>query len=96
VAHTPDVHVAEAWLEIAGLEGVVAKRVDRPYVAGRGRDWVKVKRHRTMDCAVVGITGDLNALRLVLGLRHADGQLHHLACDLTMTGYQPRDKRPVL
>jgi bifunctional non-homologous end joining protein LigD len=78
VAHTSDIEVAEAWLEIAGLEGVVAKRVDRPSVAGRGRDWVKVKRQRTIDCAVVGITGDLSWPRLVLGLRHADGQLHHL------------------
>jgi ATP-dependent DNA ligase len=79
VAQTLDIEVAEAWLEVAGLEGVVAKRVDRPYVAGRGRDWVKVKRHRTIDCAVVGITGDLSAPRLVLGLRHPDGQLHHFA-----------------
>jgi hypothetical protein len=47
---------------------VVAKRVDRPSVAGRGRDWVKVKRQRTIDCAVVGITGDLSAPRLALGL----------------------------
>jgi ATP-dependent DNA ligase len=78
VAHTPDVQVAEAWLRVAGLEGVVARRVDRPYVAGRGRDWVKVKRQRTIDCAVVGVTVDLSAPRLVLGLRHADGRLHHL------------------
>jgi bifunctional non-homologous end joining protein LigD len=68
VAHTPDIQVAEAWLAVPGLEGVVAKRVDRPSVAGRGRDWVKVKRQRTIDCAVVGITGDLSAPRLVLGL----------------------------
>jgi ATP-dependent DNA ligase len=79
VAQTSDVEVAEAWLRISGLEGVVAKRLDRPYVAGRARDWVKVKRHRTIECAVVGITGDLSAPRLVLGLRHADGRLHHFA-----------------
>ena len=78
VAHTPDIEVAEAGLEVAGLEGVIAKRIDRPYVAGRGRNWVKVKRHRTIDCAVVGIAGDLSSPRLVLGLRHADGRLHHL------------------
>jgi bifunctional non-homologous end joining protein LigD len=41
VAHPPDIEVAQAWLGVAGLEGVVAKRVDRPYMAGRGRDWVK-------------------------------------------------------
>jgi ATP-dependent DNA ligase len=79
VSHTLDVQVAEAWLGVPGLEGVVAKRVDRPYVAGRGRDWVKVKRQRTIECAVVGVTGDLSAPRLVLGLRHDDGRLHHFA-----------------
>jgi hypothetical protein len=42
------------------------------------RDWVKVKRRRTVDCVVIGIAGDHTHPRLVLGLRHADGQLHHL------------------
>jgi bifunctional non-homologous end joining protein LigD len=27
-----------------GLEGMVSKRADRPYRAGRSKDWVKVKR----------------------------------------------------
>jgi ATP-dependent DNA ligase len=26
-----------------GLEGLVSKRTDRPYRAGRSKDWVKVK-----------------------------------------------------
>jgi ATP-dependent DNA ligase len=86
VAHTMDIQVAEAWLGVSGLEGVVAKRVDRPYLAGRGRDWVKVKHQRTIDCAVVGITGDLTAPRLVLGLRHADGRLHHFSVTRPIDG----------
>jgi ATP-dependent DNA ligase len=77
VAHTTDIDVAEAWLAIAGLEGVVAKRLDRPYVPGRARDWIKLKRHRTVECAVIGVAGDLASPRLVLALRHADGRLHH-------------------
>jgi bifunctional non-homologous end joining protein LigD len=34
-----------------GLEGVVSKRIDRPYRAGRSKDWVKVKNrnHPAMD-----------------------------------------------
>jgi bifunctional non-homologous end joining protein LigD len=34
-----------------GLEGMVSKRVDRPYRAGRSKDWVKVKNrnHPAMD-----------------------------------------------
>lgn len=29
----------------AGLEGIVSKRTDQPYVSGRNRGWVKVKCH---------------------------------------------------
>ena len=34
-----------------GLEGMVSKRSDRPYPAGRSRDWVKVRsrRHHVFD-----------------------------------------------
>ena len=64
------------------LEGVVAKRADRPYVAGRGRDWIKVKRQRPVDCVLVGLAGELATPKLVLALRHADGRLHHFAVKL--------------
>ena len=37
-----------------------------------------LKRRRTIDCVVIGIAGDHTRPWLVLGLRHADGQLHHL------------------
>ena len=49
----------QAWLTQPNVEGVVAKRADRPYVAGRGRDWIKVKRQRSVDCVVVGLAGEL-------------------------------------
>jgi len=29
-----------------GLEGIVSKRADRPYCAGRSKDWVKVKNRK--------------------------------------------------
>jgi ATP-dependent DNA ligase len=34
-----------------GPEGIVSKRADRPYRAGRSKDWVKVKNreHPTMS-----------------------------------------------
>ncbi|HEY3062764.1 MAG TPA: ATP-dependent DNA ligase, partial [Chloroflexota bacterium] len=44
VDQTGEMELAQAWLTLPNVEGVVAKRADRPYVAGRGRDWVKVKR----------------------------------------------------
>jgi ATP-dependent DNA ligase len=62
---------------VPGLEGVVAKHCDRPYLAGE-RQWIKVKKQRTADCAVIGIAGDRSRPSLVLGLRHADGLFHHL------------------
>jgi bifunctional non-homologous end joining protein LigD len=38
------------------LEGIVSKRVDSPYRAGRGDDWLKVKRLESDEFAVVGYT----------------------------------------
>jgi ATP-dependent DNA ligase len=79
VEQTSDVTLAEDWLRLLpSIEGVVAKRADRRYAPGRGRDWVKIKRYRTVDCVVIGVAGDLHAPKLVLGLRHPDGITHHL------------------
>jgi ATP-dependent DNA ligase len=37
------------------LEGIVAKRLDSPYVPGKRTDyWVKIKVQRTLDCVVFG------------------------------------------
>ncbi len=38
------------------LEGIVSKRVDSPYRAGRGDDWLKIKRLMSDEFAVVGYT----------------------------------------
>jgi bifunctional non-homologous end joining protein LigD len=34
-----------------GLEGIVSKRADRPYRAGRAKDWIKMKnrKHKAME-----------------------------------------------
>ena len=37
-----------------GLEGIVGKRADSPYRAGRSADWVKVRTRRTGDFVIVG------------------------------------------
>jgi bifunctional non-homologous end joining protein LigD len=39
-----------------GLEGVIAKKADTPYKAGRSPHWLKIKADRTGDFAVVGFT----------------------------------------
>jgi bifunctional non-homologous end joining protein LigD len=33
-----------------GLEGMVSKRADRPYRAGRSNDWLKVKNRKHPAC----------------------------------------------
>jgi len=53
---TTDAATARGWFatfEGAGLDGVVAKRLDGPYRPDV-RDMIKIKHHRTADCVVVG------------------------------------------
>ena len=38
----------------AGLEGIVSKRADRPYISGRGKDWLKIKCSRGEEFVIGG------------------------------------------
>src|SRR3954468_25006457 len=52
-----DAGQARAWLErleVAGFDGVIAKRLGLPYLPGSRDGVVKVKQHKTADCAIVG------------------------------------------
>jgi ATP-dependent DNA ligase len=49
---TPDAAQADRWL--AGIEGVMAKQLDAPYIPGKRKGMAKVKRERTIDCVVMG------------------------------------------
>ena len=74
-----DVAVATHWLErleVIGLDGVIAKRLDLPYRPG-SRDAVsKVKHHKTADCVIVGYrTSGTRIASLLLGLFRDDGTL---------------------
>lgn len=80
---TRDRAVAEDWFrrfEGAGLDGVMAKRLQDPYQPGK-RGFVKVKHVRTIDCAVVGFRWHKHAKgeevgSLVLALFDDEGSLH--------------------
>jgi ATP-dependent DNA ligase len=80
---TPSLQKARAWFKQTGgdLDGIIAKRLNAPYIAG-GRDaMVKVKHRRTADCVVGGFrfaTGRDTVGSLLLGLYDADGVLHHV------------------
>jgi ATP-dependent DNA ligase len=80
--YTRDVRQARKWLERVGgaLDGIVAKRVDGPYVPGE-RAMLKVKRLRTADCVVGGYrlaTDSQEVGSLLLGLFNDEGLLDHV------------------
>jgi ATP-dependent DNA ligase len=76
---TRDAAKAKMWLErleVLGLDGIVAKRTDLPYLPGSREAVQKVKHHRTVDCVVVGYrTSGKRIATLLLGLYRDDGTL---------------------
>ncbi len=80
---TRDLDEAVAWLErfeAIGLDGVVAKRRDLPYLPGSRDGVVKVKPEKTADCVVVGVRWKEKPKRLatlLLGL-YDKGELHYV------------------
>ena len=87
---TTDAAIARRWFvefEGAGLDGIVAKRLDSPYTPDK-RTMVKVKHVRTAECAVAGyrIHKDGKGVgSLLLGLFDGDGHLHHVGVAASFT-----------
>jgi ATP-dependent DNA ligase len=89
---TCDRAVAEDWFhrfEGAGLDGVVAKRLEGHYEPGK-RAMVKVKHARTADCVLAGFRWHKNGPgtligSLLLGLYDAEGTLHHVGIAASFT-----------
>ncbi len=85
-----DPAVAADWFERfegAGLDGVVAKRLDEPYQPDK-RALVKVKHERTADCVVAGyrIHKDGQGVgSLLLGLFDERDQLQHVGVAASFT-----------
>ena len=86
---------AQLWLSgYAGTDGVVAKRLDLPYLSGE-RAMIKVKRLRTADCVVGGFRYERAGPvvgSLLLGLYDAEGRLDHVG----FTSNIPASDREVL
>jgi len=80
---TGDAEVARDWFarfEGAGLDGVVAKRADEPYLEAK-RAMQKVKHQRSADCVVAGYRRHKDGAgvgSLLLGLYDDAGDLHHV------------------
>ena len=78
-----------ARFEGAGLDGVVAKRLDAPYQPGK-RAMLKIKHQRTADCVVAGFRWHKNGPgthigSLLLGLFDDEGTLHHVGVTSSFT-----------
>jgi ATP-dependent DNA ligase len=91
---TTDFAQAERWmreLASAGLDGVIAKRRDCPYLNGDRSGMQKIKRMRTADCVVGGYRmaqkgGKLGSL--LLGLYDDSGRLNHVGFSASFTAEQ--------
>ncbi|MGH7266484.1 MAG: ATP-dependent DNA ligase [Candidatus Rokuibacteriota bacterium] len=89
---TRDRALAEDWFrrfEGAGLDGVMAKRLDAPYRAGE-RTMIKVKHARTADCVVAGFRWHAKGAgtmvgSLLLGLYDDERTLHHVGVAAAFT-----------
>jgi ATP-dependent DNA ligase len=96
---TTDRATGEEWFhsfEGAGLDGVIAKRLDGTYQPGK-RAMLKIKHQRTADCVVAGFRWHKNGPQthvgsLLLGLYDDDGKLHHVGITSSFTW----DKREAL
>src|SRR5205809_2029470 len=95
---TRDRALAEDWFqrfEGAGLDGVMAKRLDSPYRPGE-RTMIKVKHARTADCVVAGFRWHKKGPgtmigSLLLGLYDSDGKLHHVGVASAFTNQVRRE-----
>lgn len=80
---TDDLDQANRWFtafEGAGLDGIVAKPRDIPYLPDK-RLMFKIKHQRTADCVVGGFRWHKSGPvvgSLLLGLYDSDGHLHHV------------------
>jgi ATP-dependent DNA ligase len=89
---TTDRATAHRWFEEfegAGLDGVIAKRLDATYQPGK-RAMLKIKHQRTADCVVAGFRWHKNGPgthvgSLLLGLFDDAGKLHHVGITSSFT-----------
>ncbi|MFD7303722.1 ATP-dependent DNA ligase [Streptomyces pharetrae] len=81
--NTLDRAMAQEWLDpawgAAGIEGVMVKGQDQPYLPGR-RAWVKVRSRVIAEAVLAGITGSLaDPQTLLLGRYYTTGRLRLVA-----------------
>jgi ATP-dependent DNA ligase len=100
---TDDPKLAQDWFERfegAGLDGVVAKRTEQPYMPGK-RAMQKIKHLRTVDCVVGGYRWNRgeegrSVGSLLLGLYDAQGVFHHVGHTSSFKAAEKRELVPFL
>lgn len=79
-----DIDVARTWLASPppGLDGVIAKRLDLPYLEGSRDGMVKIKTLHSIDCVVIGFRtrkgADDEVGSLLLGVYDDAGVVHDI------------------
>ena len=86
-------HAVEAWFDAlgSGLDGVIAKRLELPYLSGERTGMQKYKRMRTADCVVGGFRYGSKSQAvgsMLLGLFDDAGLLHHVGFTSNITAAQ--------
>ena len=91
-----------SWLdrfEAIGLDGVIAKRLDLPYLPASRDGVVKVKPEKTADCVVVGVRWKSRPDRiatLLLGLYGDDGEIDYVGSAAVAPASTTRSRSRVL
>lgn len=95
---TTDAELAMEWFfgfEAAGCDGLIAKRLEQPYVEGK-REMIKVKHRRSVDVVVGGYREHKDGGKigsLLLGLYDDAGQLHFIG---HCSGFSDHDRVELL
>lgn len=98
---TSDRATAERWMRelgATGFDGVVAKRIDAPYLSGE-RAMQKIKRLRTADCVVGGFRYSEKGRQvgsLLLGLYNQQGLLDHVGFTSSFNREDRKALKPVV
>ena len=98
---TTELAVVRKWFKSvgSGLDGVIAKRLDKPYMSGERTGMVKVKNKRTADCVVGGFRYAEKAKvigSMLLGLHDDEGLLHHVGFTSSFTAAFRKELTPKL
>ena len=98
---TTDPVVVQQWFAAVGpgLDGVIAKRLDKPYMSGERTGMVKIKNKRSADCVVGGFRyADKEPVvgSMLLGLYDDEGLLQHVGFSSSFTSQFRKEITPKL